>query len=133
LLAGYMHAVNDIERIGDHSENISDLVREKIEDKYPFSESATEELKDMYAKVRNMTAKAIAAFRARNKTLAREILVDDNEIDRLEKKLRQRHVARINEGRCFPPSGVIFLDIIANFERIGDHATNIAQTVLGDY
>lgn len=133
LLAGYLHAINDIERIGDHSDNISDLVCEKIEDKYPFSESATEELNDMFAKVRNMTAKAIAAFRARNKTLAREILADDNEIDRLEKKLRQRHVARINEGRCFPPSGVLFLDIIANFERIGDHATNIAQTVLGDY
>jgi phosphate:Na+ symporter len=133
LLAGYMHAVNDIERIGDHSDNISDLVSEKIDDKYPFSESATEELKDMYTKVRNMTTKAIAAFRARNKAMARELANDDNEIDRLEKQLRQRHVTRINEGRCFPPSGVIFLDIIANFERIGDHATNIAQTVLGDY
>lgn len=133
LLAGYLHAVNDIERIGDHCDNLSDLIREKIEDKYPFSESAAEELRDMYAKVRNMLSKAIAAFRARNKALAREILVDDYEIDRLEKKLRQRHVARINEGRCFPPSGVIFLDLIANFERIGDHSTNIAQTVLGDY
>lgn len=133
LLAGYLHAINDIERIGDHCDNLSDLIGEKIEDKYPFSESATEEVRDMYAKVRNMVTKAIASFKARNKALAREILVDDYEIDRLEKKLRQRHVTRINEGRCFPPSGVIFLDIIANFERIGDHSTNIAQTVLGDY
>lgn len=132
-LAGYFHAINDIERIGDHAENISDLVLEKIEDNYPFSESATEELKEMFAKVRNMTAKAIAAYRSKNKALAREIVTEDNEIDRLEKKLRQSHVNRINEGRCFPPSGVIFLDIIANFERIGDHATNIAQTVLGDF
>lgn len=132
-LAGYLHAINDIERIGDHAENISDLVLEKIEDNYPFSESATEELKEMFAKVRNMTAKAIAAYRSKNKALAREIVTEDNEIDRLEKKLRQSHVNRINEGRCFPPSGVIFLDIIANFERIGDHATNIAQTVLGDF
>lgn len=132
-LATYLHAVNDIERIGDHSENIAQLVREKIEDGYPFSESALEELKDMYTKVRNMTTKAIAAYRAKNKTLAREILIDDNEIDRMEKKLRQRHVGRINEGRCFPPSGVLYLDIIANLERIGDHATNIAQVVLGDF
>lgn len=133
LLAGYLHAINDIERIGDHCDNLSDLISEKIEDKYPFSESAMEELKDMGGKVRNMITKAIASFKARNKSLAREILMDDYEIDRLEKKLRQRHVARINEGRCFPPSGVIFLDIIANFERIGDHTTNIAQTVLEDY
>lgn len=133
LMASYLHAVNDIERIGDHAENISSLAREKIEDGYPFSESALEELKDMHTKVRNMTAKAIAAYRAKNTALAREVLIDDNEIDRMEKKLRQRHVGRINEGRCFPPSGVIYLDILANFERIGDHATNIAQVVLGDF
>ncbi|HQD20503.1 MAG TPA: Na/Pi cotransporter family protein, partial [Bacillota bacterium] len=48
-MAGYLHAINDIERIGDHAENISDLVLEKIEDNYPFSESATEELKEMFA------------------------------------------------------------------------------------
>ena len=133
LLAGYLHAVNDIERIGDHCENLSDLIIEKVESKYPFSESASEELKDMYGKVRNMVSKATVAFKTRNRALAREIVADDFEIDRLEKKLRQTHVARINEGRCFPPSGVIFLDLIANFERIGDHSTNIAQTVLGDY
>lgn len=132
-LASYLHAVNDIERIGDHSENIATLLREKIEDGYPFSESAVEEIKEMYTKVRNMTTKAITAYRSKNKALAREILIDDNEIDRMEKRLRQRHVGRINEGRCFPPSGVLFLDIIANFERIGDHATNIAQVVLGDF
>lgn len=133
LVASYLHAVNDIERIGDHAENISTLVGEKIEGNYPFSESAIEELKDMYAKVRNITAKAIAAYKSKNIALAREVVIDDNEIDRLEKRLRQRHVTRINEGRCFPPSGVLYLDIIANFERIGDHATNIAQVVLGDF
>lgn len=132
-LASYLHAVNDIERIGDHSENIASLLREKIEDNYPFSESAVEELKEMYTKVRNITTKAISSYRTKNKALAREILIDDNEIDRMEKRLRQRHVGRINEGRCFPPSGVLYLDIIANFERIGDHATNIAQVVLGDF
>jgi len=133
LLASYLHAVNDIERIGDHAENIATLVREKIEDSYPFSETATEELREMHTKVRNMTSKAVAAYRSKNRGLAREVLVDDNEIDRMEKRLRQRHVGRINEGRCFPPSGVLYLDIIANLERIGDHATNIAQVVLGDF
>lgn len=133
LVASYLHAINDIERIGDHAENIATLIREKLEDNYPFSESAVEELKEMYTKVRNITAKAIAAYRSKNKALAREVLIDDNEIDRLEKRLRQRHVGRINEGRCFPPSGVLYLDILSNFERIGDHATNIAQVVLGDF
>ena len=133
LVASYLHAINDIERIGDHAENIATLIREKIEDNYPFSESAIEEIKEMYTKVRNITSKSIAAYRAKNKALAREVLIDDNEIDRMEKRLRRRHVGRINEGRCFPPSGVLYLDILTNFERIGDHATNIAQVVLGDF
>lgn len=133
LVASYLHAINDIERIGDHAENIAVLCQGKIEDNLPFSESAVEEIREMYNKVRNISAKAVAAYRSKNQALAREVLIDDNEIDRLEKRLRQRHVGRINEGRCFPPSGVIYLDILSNFERIGDHSTNIAQVVLGEF
>jgi phosphate:Na+ symporter len=50
----------------------------------------------------------------------------------MERTLRKSHIARINEKVCFPPSGVIFLDVISNFERIADHATNFAQVVLGE-
>lgn len=132
-LTTYLHAINDIERMGDHAENIAELCLEKIEDSFPFTEAAVEEIKGMYLKARNITAKAIAAFRSKNMALAREVIIDDNEIDRLEKRLRQRHVGRINEGLCFPPSGVLYLDILSNFERIGDHAVNIAQVVLGEY
>lgn len=132
-LTTYLHAINDIERMGDHAENIAELCHSKIEDSFPFTEAAVEEIKEMYLKARNITAKAIAAFRSKNLALAREVIIDDNEIDRLEKRLRQRHVGRINEGRCFPPSGVLYLDILSNFERIGDHAVNIAQVVLGEY
>lgn len=132
-VAIYHHAVNDIERIGDHAENIAVLCQGKIEDNLPFSEAAVEEIRDMYNKVRNISAKAVAAYRAKNHALAREVLLDDDEIDRLEKRLRQRHIRRIKEGRCYPPSGVIYLDILSNFERIGDHATNIAQVVLGEF
>ena len=101
-MAGYLHAINDIERIGDHAENISDLVLEKIEDNYPFSESATEELKEMFAKVSNMTSKAIAAYRSKNKALAREI-VRDNEIDRLEKKFAPGPCNPHQRGKVFSP------------------------------
>jgi len=133
LVASYLHAVNDIERIGDHADNIAALLQEKIERGYPFSESAVEELKEMHSKVRNMVARAVAAFRSKNLALAREIIAEDTDVDRMEKNLRQRHVSRINEGRCFPPSGVLYLDIISNLERIGDHSVNIAQIVLGDF
>lgn len=133
LVSNYLHAINDIERVADHAENIANLGLGKHEDNLPFSESAVEELADMYSKVRQIYAKSVEAYKTKNKELAREVLVDDNEIDRMEKRLRKQHVARINQGRCFPPSGVIFLDILSNFERIGDHATNLAQVVLGEF
>lgn len=131
-LAGYFHAINDIERIGDHAQNIAQLCEEKIEDNYPFSKAAVQEVDQMYHKTRAINAKAINAFQEKDLTLAREVMVDDNEIDRMEKRLRDNHIARVNVGDCFPPSGVIYLDILANLERIGDHSTNLAQTVLGE-
>lgn len=131
-VANYYHAINDIERIGDHAHNIAQLFEEKIELNFPFSQQAAEEIKRMYLKTREVNTKAVTAFKAKDLVLAREVIIDDNAIDRLEKQLRDSHIQRVNHGNCFPPSGVIFLDVIANLERIGDHSTNLAQAVLGE-
>lgn len=131
-LANYYHAINDIERIGDHAHNIAQLFEEKIERNFPFSEQASGEIKRMYLKTREVNNKAVAAFQKKDLVLAREVIVDDNAIDRLEKHLRESHIKRVNEGLCFPPSGVIFLDVITNLERIGDHSVNLAQAILGE-
>ena len=132
-LANYYHAINDIERIGDHAHNIAQLLEEKIEKNFPFSSEAIDELQKMYFLTREVTKKAVTAFVNNDHELAREIIKDDVAIDRMEKQLRNNHIRRVNCGQCFPPSGVIFLDIITNLERIGDHDTNIAQVVLGEF
>lgn len=128
-----LHAVNDIERIGDHSENIAILCATKIEEEVPFSDKARAEINDMYETVIKMTTKAIQAFKENNEELARQVIEEDDIVDELEKNLRKKHIERINLGKCNPTSGVIYLDILSNFERIGDHAVNIAQIVLGEY
>ena len=128
-----LHAINDIERIGDHSENIALLCMGKIEDEVPFSDKAKEELSSMHEAVIKMTTKVIKAFKEDDAVLARQVIDEDDIIDELERNLRKRHIERINLGKCHPTSGVIYLDIISNFERIGDHAVNIAQIVLGEY
>lgn len=128
-----LHAINDIERIGDHCENIAVLCAGKIEDEIAFSDTAREEIKDMYNVVLTMTTKAIRAFKENDFDLARQVINEDDIVDDLEKKLRNKHIERINLGKCHPISGVIYLDILSNFERIGDHAVNIAQIVLGEY
>ncbi len=132
-LANYYHAINDIERIGDHAHNIAQLLEEKIEKSFPFSDEAVEELQKMYFLTREVTQKAVTAFANDDHELARQVIIDDLAIDRMEKRFRESHIARVNCGQCFPPSGVIFLDIITNLERIGDHNTNIAQVVLGEF
>lgn len=128
-----LHAINDIERIGDHCENIAELCAGKIEDDIPFSDTARNEIQDMYQAVFTMTTKAIKAFKENDLNLARQVIDEDDIVDDLEKKLRNKHIERINLGKCNPTSGVIYLDILSNFERIGDHAVNIAQIVLGEY
>ncbi|SET07681.1 phosphate:Na+ symporter [Anaerobranca gottschalkii DSM 13577] len=127
-----LHAVNDIERIGDHSENIADLCIAKIENEVPFSDKAREEIREMYEAVLKMTNKAITALKENNLELARQVVEEDDIVDELEKKLRNKHIERLNLGLCHPTAGVVFLDIISNFERIGDHAVNLAQVVLGE-
>ncbi|WP_350343550.1 Na/Pi cotransporter family protein [Proteinivorax tanatarense] len=128
-----LHAINDIERIGDHSENVADLCIHKIEDDLPFSDQAREEIQSMFEQVSAITDKAMRAFKENDHQLAREVIKDDDYIDDLEKELRDRHIQRINKGKCYPMSGVVYLDILSNMERIGDHATNIAQVVLGEF
>lgn len=130
-LANYFHAINDIERIGDHAMNIAQLCEEKIDKELPFSDEAMEEIREMYGKAIEINNNALAALVNWDAYLAQEVIVFDQEIDNMEKMLRESHIYRSKTGQCFPPSGVIFLDIIANLERIGDHSVNIAQLVLG--
>ncbi|MCW3488882.1 Na/Pi cotransporter family protein [Dethiobacter alkaliphilus] len=131
-VSGLMHLVNDLERIGDHAQNIVHLAEIKMEEGLSFTDQAKEELKCMQAKVDEMMAKVIEAFAKEDLALAREVVEQDDVVDDLERNLRKAHIGRINDKVCFPPSGVIYLDVLSNFERIGDHATNIAQIVLGE-
>jgi phosphate:Na+ symporter len=56
----------------------------------------------------------------------------EEQIDQMERKLRKQHIQRLNEGVCTGQSGIVYVDIVSNLERIGDHAVNIAEAVLGD-
>lgn len=131
-LANYFHAINDIERIGDHALNIAQLCEERVERSLVFSSEAVGEIKNMYGMVVDTVTKAFTALETLDPVAARAAIISEKDIDRMERLLRDSHLSRIHGGLCFPPSGVIFLDIVANLERIGDHATNVAQAVLGE-
>ncbi|HHW91349.1 MAG TPA: Na/Pi cotransporter family protein [Firmicutes bacterium] len=128
-----LHAVNDIERVGDHTENLSQLVRTKIEERLPFSNIALAELKTMFELVADIFHKAYTAVENSDQDLAREVLKHEDKIDLMERTYRNNHIQRLNEGVCYPFSGIVYLDIISNLERIGDHSNNIAHLVMGDW
>jgi phosphate:Na+ symporter len=132
ILNDLMNIVNDIERVGDHTENLAELAEEKINDNLPFSEKALDELKFMFSKVQSSFNISISTLKNRNIDLAREVALKEDEIDKIEKELRDNHIKRLNQGICYPESGVIYLDVISNLERIGDHANNICLMVIDE-
>jgi len=128
-VAAYFHVVNDIERIGDHAENVADLASEKITKGLKFSDEAIKELEGMFKYTINALEMSIECFKQYNREKARSVRGVEERIDALEKELRASHINRLNAGVCNATEGAIFLDIISNFERIGDHAVNIAEII----
>ncbi|KGR80245.1 sodium-dependent phosphate transporter [Ureibacillus manganicus DSM 26584] len=122
--------IRDIERVGDHVENLVELTQYSVTNRVKFSVEAEEELKEMFNLVLDTVSVAILALDKQSKELARKVLEDENRIDELERVLRKRHIYRLNNGECSGSAGIVFADIISNLERVGDHAVNIAGTIL---
>ncbi len=124
-----LYAVSDIERIGDHCENIADLAKQKANESAEFSKEGFEDLRIitecMYLSLEN----AIEAWKNDNVEAAKATRFFENRVDELEEKLRDKHIDRLSKQICNTQSGVIFLDVISNMERISDHAVNIAEYI----
>jgi phosphate:Na+ symporter len=125
-----IHAVNDVERIGDHAENLRDLAQQKIDNRMLFSEIAIDELKKMYGDINNMIGCSINALKVNSPDEAKLVLEKECQINTLRDRLKDNHVTRLEQGVCNVLSGVVFLDIISNLEKIADHLTNVAQAVI---
>lgn len=128
-----MHICSDLERIGDHGVNIIKMAELKIDDQLKFSIEAYDELIHFHSMVDEMLARAIESFVKEDMNLAKSVIKQDDEIDSQERKLRKGHIIRLNQGLCLPHSGVLFLDVVSNLERVGDHATNLAEVVTGEF
>ncbi|MBU4174956.1 MAG: Na/Pi cotransporter family protein [Actinobacteria bacterium] len=132
LMVGLMHAVNDIERIGDHAENIMYLAATKQENAFQFRETEKGELEAISSKVFDMYEGIIAAFEGSNPEEAARFQTLEHEVDQMASRYRRNHIIRLNMGKYPPGAGVIFLDTLSNLERVGDLANNVGHVVAGE-
>ncbi|MEG0856916.1 MAG: Na/Pi cotransporter family protein [Terrisporobacter sp.] len=124
------NTVNDIERIGDHAENIAELAQDGIESNIEFSDNARTELNDMYNKVISTYTYALESMKTSDVDLACKVIRMEEQVDAMEKSCRLSHMRRLNNNSCSIDNGIIYLEIITNLERVSDHAVNIAQQVI---
>ncbi len=125
-----LQAVGDLERIGDHAENLIELTDYCRENKIEMSKEANEGLREMMHLVEGALRDSLDALRNNNRDLAIKVIEQDDRVDVMEVELRKGHIARLNAGACSAGAGAVYLDILSNLERIGDHAVNLAQEVL---
>lgn len=133
IVAATFHTIIDIERIGDHVENIADLTLQKVHNRITYTDEALEELNDIYNNTINALQIAIEAYEKSDVNKANEIYLIEEKIDVSQRRFRENHIRRLNNGICNPYDGAIFIDLLSNFERIGDHSTNIADMVIENY
>ena len=132
IVNSLFHTVSDIERVGDHAENLAELAQIRIRDEVEFSEAALKELETIAGLAIKCFETAVQACEFDDRSIAKEVQPMEQQVDTLEEELRERHIKRLSENKCSSMAGVVFLDAISNLERISDHASNIGNAVLDE-
>jgi len=125
-----LHITTDIERVGDHAVNIAQRAERIRRERIAFSADALREIDDMFTKAVELYDLSLQALQNEDPDLAEEAVERERTLDRLEDAYKANHIARVEEGTCDPDAGILFVEILHNLERIGDHAVNIAGDVL---
>jgi phosphate:Na+ symporter len=129
----FIHSVNDIERISDNAVNIMELGQRRSDKKLILSDGAFKELDEMYEVVRDMIRDIERGLETGDVEAAREAMIKEDELNRMQSSLRKSHTKRLSEGSCMMLSGIIYIDCVDCLEKIGDHLSNIAKGILGGF
>ena len=124
------YTINDIERVGDHVENIVELSEYKLNNGLSFTQDAIDELHEMFESCISAFKKTMIALETESELIAREVLVIEDNVDMLEAKNRANHIERLSNMECQTGPGIVFLDAISNLERVADHSVNIATYII---
>ncbi|HWQ31191.1 MAG TPA: PhoU domain-containing protein, partial [Negativicutes bacterium] len=126
------NTIHDMERMGDHAENLAEAAQYKMENKVIFSGTAIEELKEVYSYVDKSMDNAFLALSTGEAEYVRAVDFNERRVDELRDCFKDSHINRLNKGECNIKAGVLFLDILTNLERVSDHCVNVADVVRHD-
>lgn len=129
-LASLLHIVSDIERVGDHASNISNMAKKCHKEQLQFSELALNEIELLFGKAIDFYVKSCQAFFEEKPEVVKQLVLREEGIDKLEEELRQNHIHRLNQGKCWPSSGVVYVEMLNNLQRVAAHSTNIASATI---
>ena len=132
IVTDLFYTISDIERAGDHVENIAEFMQTKHDDKIAFSDLAKDELHKMTAQVIKTFDYAIRAIEKDDVEIAKQAIQGEEEVDRIEKQYRKQHIKRLERESCLPEAGVIYIDMMTSLERISDYADNIANYIIDE-
>ena len=133
MVTSLLNTVSDMERVGDHAENIVELAEEMKQEGISFSDTALEELNEMSTTTLGAYDNAVKALELDDITYAVKTSFLEDQVDAMEKKLRAGHIERLSNAECSVNAGIHFIDLLGNLERVSDHAMNIAQVVLNEH
>lgn len=129
LVNHLFYTISDMERVGDHVENLAEFVQYRTAHGFTFSDIGKKELKEICQLVYDSFHNSILARKSENIEYVKKVAILEDEVDNLEEELREKHIERLSKRECNAEAGIIFLDIMSNLERISDHAQNIAGYV----
>lgn len=131
-LAKDIDTITDLERIGDHLDNILEFFQERHENKMELHEEAKADLLDLYEFLRKTLKDSLQAYVTKDKLLARDVNVREDVLDKMVRLYRKKHINRINDRSCSETEAGFYVDILSNLERIGDHCNNLVINVLSE-
>ena len=126
----YLHAITDFERISDHARNLAESAKEMFDKRIEFSQASEYELGVLSAAVSEIVDMAVRAFEGDEMALALQVEPLEDVIDNLCDLMRNHHIDRLQQGICTLQHGFVFNDLLTNFERVGDHCSNIAVAMI---
>ena len=122
----YLRAITDLERISDHALNIAEHAEEIRDKKIRFSDKGDKEMNNLKTAISEILHTAIDSFLTGDAEMAYRVEPLEQVIDAICRKMRERHTARLQKGKCTIGNGYVFNDLISDFERVSDHCSNIA-------